>query len=115
MAPDDQRRFFEAGDNQIAGVGDLDGNGTADLVWRNTSSGAVAVWFMNGATIASTGFPPGVTLDWAIRQVDDLNADGKADLVWRHTTGAVAIWLMNGVLVTFTGFPGTIPMDWQIQ
>ncbi len=29
-------------DWQIAGVGDLDGNGTADLVWRNTSTGDVA-------------------------------------------------------------------------
>ncbi len=29
-------------------LGDLDGNGTDDLVWRGTSTGAVAVWLGNG-------------------------------------------------------------------
>jgi hypothetical protein len=39
----------------IRGVGDLDGNGTADLVWRNTNTGAVTGWLMNGLAIASSG------------------------------------------------------------
>ncbi|MCW5783579.1 MAG: VCBS repeat-containing protein, partial [Nitrospirales bacterium] len=100
----------------IAGVGDVNGNGTDDIVWRHASSGAVAVWFMNGATITSTGFPGSVSLNWVIRQVGDFNGDGKADLFWHNTgSGTVAVWLMNGATITSTGYPATTSLDWQIQ
>src|SRR2546425_6921674 len=33
---------------QIAAVQDLDGDGHADLIWRQTQTGDVAVWLMNG-------------------------------------------------------------------
>ncbi|MCA9422105.1 MAG: FG-GAP repeat protein, partial [Nitrospira sp.] len=78
--------------------------------------GAVAVWFMNGATVASTGFPGGVSLNWEIGQVSDLNGDGRADLIWRNTSsGTVAVWLMNGVTISSTGYPASTSLDWQIQ
>ena len=86
-----------------------------DIVWRHAGSGAVSVWFMNGATITSSGFPASVSLDWVIQQVEDLNGDGKADLVWRNASGVVAVWLMNGLTISSTGFPGSTSMDWQIQ
>ena len=34
---------------QTAGVADVDGDGKADLIWRNSQSGDVAAWFMSGA------------------------------------------------------------------
>jgi polygalacturonase len=40
---------------QLAATGDLDGDGKADLVWRNTSNGNNYVWFMNGPTLVSSG------------------------------------------------------------
>jgi hypothetical protein len=71
---------------------------------------------MDGATIASTGFPASVSLAWEIRQVGDLNGDGKADLVWRNnSSGTVAVWLMNGATIASTGFPGSTSLNWQIQ
>jgi len=33
---------------QIAGAGDLDGDGRADLIWRNNSSSELVEWLMNG-------------------------------------------------------------------
>ena len=33
-------------------TGDFNGNGMSDILWRDTS-GDVAIWFMNGTTIAS--------------------------------------------------------------
>ena len=42
---------------QIAGIGDMTGDGKADVIWRNGSNGAVAVWVMNGTTVTGTGFP----------------------------------------------------------
>jgi hypothetical protein len=39
----------------IAGVGDYNGDGTSDILWRD-ASGTVAVWQMqNGRMFASTG------------------------------------------------------------
>ena len=38
----------------VAGVGDFDGGGTADILWRHMD-GTLAIWFMNpNGTIAST-------------------------------------------------------------
>src|SRR5262249_44093356 len=37
----------------IAGIGDLDGDGMSDLLWRD-SHGAIAVWIMNGASITGS-------------------------------------------------------------
>jgi hypothetical protein len=46
----------------IAGVGDYNGDGTSDILWRN-ASGVVAVWTMgNGHRTGSTAFAdPGGT------------------------------------------------------
>ena len=68
------------------GVGDLDGNAKADLVWRNTSTGAVAGWLMNGLTLASSGgIAAAVPAEWGIAGVGDLDGNGTADVVWRHS------------------------------
>jgi hypothetical protein len=94
---------------------DLNGDGKADLVWRDKNNGTVAVWLMNGTTIASVGFPADVSLDWEIEQVADVNGDGKADLVWQHTNGQVAVWLMNGAVIESVAFPASVPSEWEIQ
>ncbi|MFZ1747024.1 MAG: FG-GAP-like repeat-containing protein [Nitrospirales bacterium] len=95
---------------------DLNGDGKADLVWRNTKTGDVAGWLLNGTNIAASSFLGQLPMEWAISGVGDLNGDGKADLVWRHNTnGAVAIWLMDGLTITSTGFLGTVSTSWGIQ
>jgi hypothetical protein len=101
--------------NNARAEGDLDGNGKADLVFRNTGSGMVAVWLMNGLTIATSGFPGGVPLAWQLAGVGDVNGDGKADVIWRHrTNGTVAVWLMNGLTIASVGFPGSASTEFEI-
>jgi len=104
---------------RVAGVGDLNGDGTDDLVWRNTATGDVAVWLGNGVNAPTTTgvIAGGVPLEWVIAGVGDLNGDGKDDLVWRNTaTGDVAVWLGNGVNPpTTTGvIVGALPAEWII-
>src|SRR5262249_16750819 len=79
--------------------GGLDGDNVADLVWRQSETGDVAVWLMDGAVTVkqSTALAPDLALVWQIVGEGDLDGDGKADLVWRNRqTGDVLAWLMNG-------------------
>jgi ELWxxDGT repeat protein len=101
----------------MAGNGtDLDGDGKADLIWRNTSTGDVAIWLMNGTAIGTTGFPGAMPLVWQIAGVGDVNGDGQADVIWRNSAnGVVRVWLMNGLTITSVGFPGATSTDWEIQ
>ena len=95
---------------------DLNGDGKADIIWRNVKTGDVAVWLMNGGTIGSSGFLGGVPSDWQIVGVGDVNADSMADIIWRNTTsGAVAIWFLNGSNIASVSFPGSASLDWVIK
>ncbi|MEO7859221.1 MAG: VCBS repeat-containing protein, partial [Nitrospirales bacterium] len=58
---------------------DLNGDGKADIVWRNLRTGEVAVWLMNGGLIGSSGFLGGVSSNWQIVGVGDVDNDGMSD------------------------------------
>jgi hypothetical protein len=68
----------------IAGSGDFNGDGKADLVWRH-SSGMVHVWFMNGTSAIGVGAVATVAPEWSIAGSGDFNGDRKADILWRHS------------------------------
>ena len=86
-------------DWSIAGVGDFDGNGRADILWRS-SAGEVAFWFMNGAAIVSGPSIGVIANDWMISGVADFTGDGKSDILWRHSNGTTGYWQMNGAAAT---------------
>ena len=50
----------------IQGTGDYNGDGKADILWRNSTSGDVYIWLMNGISIANQGGLGDITSDWAI-------------------------------------------------
>jgi hypothetical protein len=41
---------------KIVACGDYNGDGKADILWRNTTSGQTYMMLMNGATIGSGGY-----------------------------------------------------------
>jgi hypothetical protein len=92
---------------------DLNGDGHADIVWRD-ASGEVYIWLMSGLGISSQGSLGVIGNDWQIAGVGDFNSDGQADILWRDASGEVYIWLMNGLSIVSQGSLGVIGNDWQI-
>jgi Protein of unknown function (DUF1566)/FG-GAP-like repeat/FG-GAP repeat len=92
---------------KLEGIGDFDGNGRADMLWRNQSTGR-SVLSYHDATGAVTSWPqvspfidPVSTVAFA---VGDFNGDGMSDIVWRNlATGNVVLSLMNGNVATWRG------------
>ena len=83
---------------QPVGTPDLNGDGKADLIWHNATSGETSTWLMNGAHRQ-----PGLLTDaiWRVTLTPDLNGDGKSDLIWYDaSTGQTIEWLMNGATPT---------------
>jgi hypothetical protein len=78
-----------------------------DLVFRNTATGAVDFWLMNGTSRTSlvplSGAQP-PAIEWQLAAAADFNQDAKPDLLWRNTvTQKLMVWTMNG-----TAYTGTI-------
>jgi hypothetical protein len=48
-------------------LGDVNADGQDDVIWQNRSSGAVALWLMNGKDVMDTKFPRGTSTDWEIQ------------------------------------------------
>jgi hypothetical protein len=104
----------------ITGVGDFNGDGKADILWRNASSGENYLYPMEGTTILGTeGYVRTVAdLSWEVKGAGDYDGDGKADVLWRHAvTGENYLYPMDGITIKPTeGYVRTAPQpDWRIQ
>ena len=99
----------------IQGIGDFNGNGQADVLWQNATTGEVYIWLIKGTSVTSSGSLGAVASEWNIVGVGDFDGDGKADILWKNSsTGQVYIWLMNGTTVASGGSPGTVASDWKV-
>jgi hypothetical protein len=47
-------------------VADFDGDGRADILWRNPITGDDGLWAMNGFALAAAQAIPGVSAVWEI-------------------------------------------------
>jgi YVTN family beta-propeller protein len=76
----------------VVGRGDLDGDGFPDIVWYETTTGGVYVWYMNDTAVTSVVGLGGAGPGWTVEGVCDLTGDGTSGLVWRQQQGAVYFW-----------------------
>ena len=103
----------------VRGIADLNADGSVDLLWQN-GIGDLYIWYMNGLTRVSTGFPSPSRINpvWVIRGLADFNRDGSADILWRNsTTGDLYVWLMNGAVQSAGApvTPGRVATAWDIR
>ncbi|MBF0345476.1 MAG: VCBS repeat-containing protein [Nitrospirae bacterium] len=97
--------------------GDFNGDGKADILWRDNSTGMVYITLMNGIKVLSQGVPATVNLNWQVLGKGDFDGDGKDDILWQNTsTGDVIVWLMNATSIASNKLvASTIPSDWHVK
>jgi photosystem II stability/assembly factor-like uncharacterized protein len=71
----------------VQAVGDLDGDGYSDLVWRyvvtdSPDTGVSYIWFSNGSSVTQVRKRGGAPLNWKLLGAADLNSDGAADMIY---------------------------------
>ena len=79
-------------------LGDFNGDGQDDLVFRDASDYGLSFFLMRGTSHevhSYTGAPPSAA--WSMETIGDFDGDGKDDLLWaRPSTGQRSLWFMDG-------------------
>ncbi|MEP7206507.1 MAG: FG-GAP-like repeat-containing protein [Casimicrobiaceae bacterium] len=90
----------------LSAVGDMNGDGFADLVWRHTN-GELLVWYMNSSgLIGSTKSFGIVPTSYELRGVGDFDGNGVDDVAWfQPSTGATVLYLMTTAKTFTAAFP----------
>jgi uncharacterized repeat protein (TIGR02543 family) len=75
---------------------DFDGDGRADLFWRQARTGRNNLWLMLGKSLKASSSVSAKGKAWSIAAVADFDGDKRADVLWRQNrTGQNQLWLMD--------------------
>jgi glycerophosphoryl diester phosphodiesterase len=117
---------------------DFNGDGKADVLWRNYQTGENVVWYMDGDKFVKNSGAPKLGEDydtlfkvqdpnWRLDGAADFNGDSKTDVLWRnYQTGENVVWYMDGNKFLSGATTNPIPTDtanllsiqdtkWQIE
>ncbi len=104
----------------VQAVGDLDGDGFDDMVFRFTGddgipndTGVSYIWFMNGSTVNQVRKRGGAPLNWTLVGAADINGDGAADMVYVSPANQVRVLMATPqrTCANFSG--GNLPAGFQ--
>jgi Ca2+-binding RTX toxin-like protein len=90
---------------------DLNGNGTSDVLWRNTATGQNVIW--RDGSSANTQAVTTVTLDWKVAAIEDFNGDGVSDLFFRSTNSGLNVIWRGGDSANGQAM-GTVDLNWNV-
>lgn len=106
-------------DWQVAGVGDFNGDGRDDVLWR-ASNGTVTNWLAQGNGAFAGNFANAnlaLTTDWKVAGIGDFNGDGRDDILWRHANGTITNWLgeeNGGYTGNFANANLALTNEWKV-
>ncbi|MGI0490323.1 pre-peptidase C-terminal domain-containing protein [Alkalinema pantanalense CENA528] len=113
----------------VQALQDLDGNGTADILWRNLASGDVVTWLLSkdstsggprisGGAILNQGlgFSLPESAGWDIVGVNNIDGQYGSDILWLNRfSNQVAIWTLTGTsILDRPVLPVQPPLDYKV-
>lgn len=100
-------------------LNDFDGDGHADILWRN-ASGALAAWSVKGNVRADqlrgdAYFDASVGADWKVEGTFDFDGDGRSDILWRNASGSLSVWTKTDAgFAVAANASATVGTDWRV-
>jgi serine protease len=97
-------------------VGDMDGDGKSDLVWRyvvseSPDTGVSYIWFSSGSGVSQVRKRGGAPLNWTLLGAADLDQTGGADMVYISPEGNIRILMATPDRTCANVSGGTMPTD----
>ncbi|KJU83745.1 hypothetical protein MBAV_004061 [Candidatus Magnetobacterium bavaricum] len=100
----------------IQGLGDFNGDGMADILWRDGQTWDTVVWLMDGPQVSQYGSVASVDSNWQVQGIGTFNQNGNSDIIWRNVeSGDVAIWQMNGTSIAGVKHTAAVGTKWQVR
>jgi FG-GAP-like repeat len=90
--------FLGPSGSTLHGVGDADGDGRADVLWRNTATGTAHISLINGLESAPAQLVDrAATASWKTLGFTDIDGDRRADILLYHPgQSRVTAWTLAG-------------------
>ncbi len=104
----------------VQAVGDLDGDGLGDLVWRyvvsnSADTGVSYIWFTNPTGAPTVRKRGGAPLTWKLLGAVDLNGDGGADMVYISPDNTIRVLMATAGRTCANFTAGVIPAGFVAQ
>lgn len=98
----------------VQAVGDLDGDGFGDLVWRyitpdTPDTGVSYIWFTDGKGVNQVRKRGGAPLDWKLLGAADINNDGAADMVYINPANQIRVLMATPLRTCANLTAGSVP------
>jgi V8-like Glu-specific endopeptidase len=101
---------------KFKGAGDVDSNGTDDVIWQHIN-GQVHYWPMvNGVRVGGINIHTPVDANWELKGVGDVDGNGTDDVIWQHINGQVHYWSMvTGVKIGGINIHTPVDASWGLK